>query len=262
MRCPIFRLWHHDSMDRELLSTMAHCWHPIAAPVSTSNVRQLIGRAGIGPASRVLDLGCGSGAWSLSLLTEHPDADVVGVDRSAAAIRAARSAADRSGLADSAEWVEADAAVWEGGQFDLVLCVGASHAFGGLDGTLTAIRRHLVPGGRVILGDTAWEAPPSPKALEALGGGANDPTDVSGLVSAVQTRGFYVSYGHISTLAEWDEYEWCWTGALVQWALSEVTDATERQAVLQVAEEHRKAWLTGYRGELGFVCLVLHDPAD
>ena len=46
---------------------------------------------------------------------------------------------------------------------------------------------------------------------------------------------------------------------MTQWALADATSATERQEALQVAAEHRTAWLDGYRGELGFVTVVLHD---
>jgi SAM-dependent methyltransferase len=246
-------------VNRDLISAVAHRWHPIAAPLSGSSVSQLIQRAEVGPGARTLDLGCGQGAWGVSLLAEHPEAHVVGVDRSPTALRAARSAATENGLADRLEWVEADATAWHAGRFDLVLCVGVSHVFGGVEGTLAAIRRHLVRGGRAVLGDTVWEATPSQRAQDALGASASDFPDVAGLVAAAKAHGFETSYGHISTLAEWDEYEWCWTGALTQWALAEVSDPAARQEVLRIAEEHRTAWLTGYRGELGFVCLVLHD---
>ena len=35
----------------------------------------------------------------------------------------------------------------------------------------------------------------------------------------------------------------------------------QRQEALRIAEEHRTAWLTGYRGVLGFVTVVFHDVA-
>jgi SAM-dependent methyltransferase len=247
-------------VDRDRISSVAHRWHPIAAPLSNSSVSTLIRRAGFRPGDRVLDLGCGQGAWLVCLLEQHPGVTAVGVDRSAAALATARvSSAHR--LVDRVTWVEADAAAWRGDRFDVVLCVGASHVFGGLTGTLAALRQHLVPGGRVILGDTIWDVPPSPRALEALQAGAGDFTDVAGLLATGREQGFEPSYGHISTLAEWDEYEWSWTGSLTQWALAEATTADQRREVLRIAAEHRSAWLDGYRGELGFATVVFHDVA-
>jgi SAM-dependent methyltransferase len=242
-----------------LISSVAHRWHPIAAPLSSSSVSTLIHRAGIRPGDRVLDLGCGQGAWLTCLLEQHPGVISVGVDRSAAALRTAR--ASSRGLDDRVEWVEADAAAWRRNRFEVVLCVGASHVFGGLTGTLAAMRRHLVPGGTLIVGDTIWDVPPSPRALEALEADADDFTDAAGLLAAARAQGLEPSYGHISTLAEWDEYEWSWTGSLTQWALTEAP-AAERQEALQIAAEHRSGWLDGYRGVLGFATVVFHDVAD
>lgn len=247
-------------MDRDLISSVAHRWHPLAAPLSNSSVRTLLQRSGIRPGDRVLDLGCGHGAWLVHLLEEHPGVTAVGVDRSPTALASAR-AATSDGVADRVEWVHTDATAWHGGRFDLVLCVGASHAFGGLTGTLTAVRQHLVPGGRTIVGDGIWDVPPSPRALAALEAGEDEFTDAAGLVAAAREEGFEPSYGHISTLAEWDEYEWSWTGSLTQWALAEAPTTAERQEALRAAAEHRTAWLDGYRGELGFATVVLHDVA-
>jgi len=245
-------------VDRDLISSVAHRWHPIAAPLSSSSLSTLMQRAGVRPRDRLLDLGCGQGAWLACLLDQHPDVTAVGVDRSAVALATAR--ASSPGLADRVEWVEADAAAWRGERFDVVLCVGASHVFGGLAGMLAALRRHVVPGGTVVVGDTIWDVPPSPRALEALQASADEFPDGAGLLAAAREHGLEASYGHISTLAEWDEYEWSWTGSLTQWALTEALPA-QRQEALRIAEEHRTAWLTGYRGVLGFATVVLHDVA-
>jgi SAM-dependent methyltransferase len=245
-------------VDRDLISSVAHRWHPIAAPLSSGSVRTLIQRAGVRPGDSLLDLGCGQGAWLACLLEQHPGVTAVGVDRSTVALGTARTWS--SGVADRVEWVEADAAAWRGERFDLVLCVGASHVFGGLTDMLPALRRHLVPGGTVIVGDTIWDVPPSPRALEALEATADDFPDAAGLLAAARDHGLEPSYGHISTLAEWDEYEWSWTGSLTQWALTQAP-AAQRHEALRIAADHRTAWLDGYRGELGFATVVFHDVA-
>lgn len=246
-------------MDRNLVSSVAHRWHPIAAPLSDSSVGTLIHRSGVRPGNRVLDLGCGLGAWPVRLLEDTAGTSAVGVDRSPAALAAAR--ARSAHLGDRVQWIEADAAAWVGDRFDVVLCVGASHALGGLTGTLAAVRQHLVPGGRAIVGDGIWDVPPSARALAALDAGEDDFPDVAGFVAAAREQEFEPSYGHVSTLDEWDEYEWSWTGSLTQWALAEAPTSAERQEALRVAGEHRTAWLDGYRGVLGFATVVLHDVA-
>ena len=243
-------------MDRALASAIAHRWHPVAAPVSDAVLHRLLAR--LGPVERVLDLGCGSGEWLLAALEAAPGAHGVGVDTSGPALEQARSRASARGLADRVAFEEADAAGYEGGGFDAVLCVGATHAFGGLTGALAAVREHLRPGGRVLLGEGFWDGEPAPQAMSALGTEPGELPDLTGLVEAVRAAGYEPGYGHVSSPEEWDDYEWCWTGALTEWALTEA-GPEDRRSALAMAGTHREEWLAGYRGQLGFLTLVLHD---
>lgn len=250
-------------MDRARISAIAHRWHPVAAPVSDDAVHRLVGRLAPpdapGRRRTAVDLGCGPGAWLLALLGARPVFDGVGVDTSAPALDTARDSAAMAGLVGRAAFVQADAATWSGGEpADAVLCVGAAHAFGGTAGALAAARRHLRPGGRVLFGDGFWESGPSERALAGLGAAPGELPDLPGLLAEAGRAGFEPGYGHVSTLAEWDEYEWCWTGALTEWALVEAP-AGEREEALAAARAHRTQWLEGYRGELGFLTVVLHD---
>jgi hypothetical protein len=72
----------------------------------------------------------------------------------------------------------------------------------------------------------------------------------------VVADGWTPVYGHVSTLAEWDAYEWSWTGSLAQWALDH-PDHPDHEQALQASAAHRGSWLNGYRGVLGFVVLLL-----
>jgi SAM-dependent methyltransferase len=245
-------------VDRAEASRIAHRRHPIAAPITPANARELLGWLSPPPGGQVLDLGCGEGEWLLTLLAEHPDVKAVGVDVSASALDLARISAERRGLDGRTTWIAGDAATWKDGLYDVVLCVGATHAFGGLDKTLDAVRAHLRPGGQAVVGDGFWEVAPSGAALDALDAVPGDFPDLPGLVQRAREHGFEPGYGHVSTLAEWDEYEWSWTASLTEWALREAPDEQQRQEALAIAGEHRSGWLGGYRGVLGFATLVLH----
>ncbi len=244
-------------MNRTEISEIAHRRHPLAAPVAAEQAQLLLSWLSPPPGGRAVDLGCGYGVWLLELVEQHSDLNAVGVD--VALPTANQQRAQERGLEGRLQWAEADAASWHDGLFDVVLCVGASHAFGGLAGTLAALRRHLRPGGQALLGDTFWEAPPSRTAQQVLRAGPDDFPDLTGVLDSVREYGFEPGYGHISTLQEWDEYEWAWIGSLTHWALREAPDHEERQQALDAAREHRRAWLHGYRGQLGFATLVLHD---
>jgi release factor glutamine methyltransferase len=69
---------------------------------------------------RLLDLGTGSGAILLALLTELPNAWGFGIDRSEAAVRVAQDNAARLGLTTRAAFVVGDWGDALGGSFDLV----------------------------------------------------------------------------------------------------------------------------------------------
>ena len=77
------------------------------------------GRAG--EALTILDLGTGSGAILLALLSELPRATGVGIDRSEGAVRTARGNAERHGLAGRARFAVGDWMAAIRGRFDCVV---------------------------------------------------------------------------------------------------------------------------------------------
>ena len=224
------------------------------APLSEPSVERLLERL-LPARGRLLDLGCGRGEWIRRALAARDDLTAVGVDLHPGTDPDTFA----TDVACRARLVEADASTWAGGVFDVVLAVGVSHVFGGPGGTLDAVRRHLAPGGRVLLGDGIWDVPPTPAALAALDATPQEMPDLAGLLDLVAQHGFEVAHGHVSTLEEWDEYEWSWTGSLAEWALADGRDPTDRAQALEASHAHRDAWLHGYRGVLGFATLVLVD---
>ena len=72
-------------------------------------------------ALRIVDIGVGSGALLLAILSELPNASGVGTDRSLAAIETARSNAVRLGLSSRAAFVACDYGAALSGGFDMVV---------------------------------------------------------------------------------------------------------------------------------------------
>ncbi|MBP2400986.1 SAM-dependent methyltransferase [Streptomyces syringium] len=240
-------------MKREMISRLAHADHPIAAPLDDTSVRELLDHGIPRGDERVLDLGCGGGEWLLRALAAHPRLRAEGVDISEASLTHAHEAAAELGVQDRLALHRQDAADFTSPHsFDLVLCVGSTHAFGGLLPTLAAARKHLAPGGRVLVGDGFWEREPSQEAVDMLG----EFDDLATTVARVIADGWTPVQGHVSTRQELDAYEWAWTGSLSAWALDHPDDPGSAQA-LAAATTHRSEWLRVYRDTLGFVCLVL-----
>ncbi|MGI5352314.1 SAM-dependent methyltransferase [Streptomyces sp. CA-250714] len=245
-------------MDRQMRSLLAHTDHPIAAPLDDSSVDRLLSRAVIRGDERVLDLGCGEGAWLLRVLRRHPGVTAEGVDVSAGALERARQRSQEAGLAERLTLHRTEAAAFPAQRrFDVVLSVGAAHAFGGLLPTLDAARGQLAPGGTVLVGDAYWEREPSPWARETLG----EYEDLAGTVEKVIADGWTPVYAHLSTRHELDDYEWNWTGSLARWALDNREHPDSAEA-LRAAALHRDEWLRGYRESFGFVCLALRRTTE
>ena len=83
-------------------------------------VEAALERLPAGRPSRILDLGVGSGAILLALLTERPEAFGVGADRSAGALALTRENAAQLGLADRVALMQGDWAAAIEARFDLV----------------------------------------------------------------------------------------------------------------------------------------------
>jgi release factor glutamine methyltransferase len=126
---------------------------------------------------RILDIGTGSGALLLALLSELPNALGTGTDISAAALRVARANAERHGFGERCSFIACDIAAGLQGPFDLIVsnppyvahgdiatlapevrdydpAVALDGGSDGLDGyrAITAdAGRLLAPGGRLIV---------------------------------------------------------------------------------------------------------------
>ncbi|MFI0259155.1 SAM-dependent methyltransferase [Streptomyces sp. NPDC017056] len=244
-------------MDRQRISRIAHARHPVASPLDDDSVRLLLEHGVPRGDERVLDLGCGGGEWLLRALARYPRLRAEGVDVSELALADARAAAVERGVAGRLVLHHGDAAEFAAPHaFDLVVSVGAAHAFGGLLPTLAAARRHLAPGGRVLVGDGFWERTPSAEAVEMLG----DFADLATTLERVTADGWTPVHGHVSTRRELDAYEWSWTGSLASWALDRPA-GPDRDQALAAAGTHRTEWLRCYRDSWGFVSLVLRRTA-
>ncbi|QPP09004.1 class I SAM-dependent methyltransferase [Streptomyces bathyalis] len=244
-------------MDRQVISSLAHRDHPIAAPLHDTSVDRLLVRALPRGDERMLDLGCGEAAWLVRALRARPQARGEGVDVSPTALARAHETAGAAGLDGRLTLHEQDAARFTSPHaFDLVSVVGSTHAFGGLMPALAAAGELLAEGGRVLIGEGFWEREPSPAALAGLDASPGDFDDLATTVDRVTAAGWTPVHAHVSTPGEWDDYEWAWTGSLSAWALDHPGHPDSAHA-LEAAAEHREGWLRGYRGTLGFVTLLL-----
>lgn len=91
---------------------------------------------------RILDIGIGSGALLLALLSELPHASGTGTDVSEGALRVARANAERHGLAARCRFVNGDIAAGVQGPFDLIVSNPPYIARNDISGLEPEVRDH------------------------------------------------------------------------------------------------------------------------
>lgn len=148
----------------------------------------------------ILDLGTGTGAILLALLSERPQATGVGVDLAEGAVRTARQNAQRLNLAARARFIAGDWAEAIAGRFDLVVANPPYIETGTIGGLGLEVRDHdphvALDGGadgleayRAIVGDLDRLVAPEGAAFLEIGAGQSDPVQAIG-----QTHGWCVAF--------------------------------------------------------------------
>lgn len=127
-------------------------------PVSDAKLRRLAEYVRLKAGQRVLDIGAGRCGPTLMYAREH-GCSVTAVEPYAAFLDDGRELVKDAGLTDRFSFVESTAADFSiaPGSYDVALCLGASFAYGGLDGTLDALVPAVVTGGHVAIGESFVE---------------------------------------------------------------------------------------------------------
>lgn len=104
------------------------------------------------PPARILDVGCGTGDLSILSATHYRDANVVGVDATAAMIAKAHGRAVPKSARRRLAWSVATALrlPFPSGEFDLVLSAFLVRNLADLRGAMAEFRRVLAPGGTLL----------------------------------------------------------------------------------------------------------------
>jgi SAM-dependent methyltransferase len=228
------------------------------APLSSSRADALVASLSRQSPLMVLDVGCGWGEMLLRILSACDESTGVGVDRDAALLDRGRANALDRGISTRVSFVE-DVVPVEGVSGDVVICVGADHAYGTQRDALRVLRGLVNPGGRLLFGSGFWERIPSNVEAEAVGLTPDSLSDLAGLVDMALAEGFRPLFIQTANRDEWESFESGYLADTEEWLLDHGGDPTA-DALRAKSDSHRTEWLTGYRDVLGFAYLTLGPP--
>lgn len=177
------------------------------APGSGEDTLRALAMTGVRGRIRILDIGCGPGTASLTLLRALPEAEVTAVDLHAPFLAAAEARAAAVGFASRFRTVEADMAAlpFADASFDLLWCEGAAYNMG-VPRALAEWRRLLAPEGRLAFTDAVWLTPrPHPRAT-AFWREYPAMTDIPGVRAWIEAAGWHVLGDFLLPKAAWDAY--------------------------------------------------------
>ena len=139
---------------------------------------------------------------------------------------------------------------------DVVICIGADHAFGTQLDALEALWGLVNPGGRVLFGSGFWERTPSASEAASVGMTPKSLSDLGSLVDMAVALGFRPLFTQTANRDEWESFESGYLADYETW-LVDHNHRPEAETIRVKADTHRTEWLTGYRDVLGFAYLTL-----
>lgn len=141
---------NRDDPVREEYDGLAGRYDRIWARYIRASTRETLKRTDPGAAGRVLDMGCGTGAFLEALTSDHDDIHVAGVDLSEEMLARARV---KLGPAPDLRIGNVENLPFEDAMFNMVTSISMFHYLRDPDTALSEARRVLRPGGRIIITD-------------------------------------------------------------------------------------------------------------
>jgi SAM-dependent methyltransferase len=236
------------------------------SPLSSDKADRLVRLLGVSADTRVLDAGCGTGELLIRVL-EAGAASGLGVDINTESLAAARSAADGRLGQGACEFRELNlqAELPGEGEFDVAICMGATHAFASGEAAfpraLETLSGLLRTGGQLLVGEGYWKQPPASDYLRFLGDPAGIYRDHAGNVALAEQSGLVPLYAAVSSDDEWDDFEWSHRRAVEQLSIARPGDPAVAEKLVR-SREWRDAYLRWGRVTMGFgFYLFLKPPA-
>lgn len=242
-------------MDRNQFSAIAHRNHDFYHPIPETKLNQVLGHIPLQPDDTVIDIGAGT-CELLIRLAESRGIRGTAIESYEGAIETARRKARGRIPADRLEWTLADAKVameaYEQPGFSLGICIGSTHALGGLVPTLKALQKCVKQDGYILIGEGYWKQRPSREYLEALGGAEeSELKSHDENVRTAEELGLITMWSSVASEDDWDQYEWLYSMSVETYCHENPQDP-DCGAYLQKIRAWRQTYLRWGRDTLGF----------
>lgn len=248
-------------MDRNKFSAIAHRNHLFSNPINEGKLMRALQLLSLDPSDKVLDVGAGKGELLIRVAEQfHTQATAIELYEGAIE-EAKKKAAGRlqdgqiSFLnQDAKEAVDAISP----GEYGLAICIGSTHALGGLEETLRTLKKCVKKGGYLLIGEGYWKKQPSPDYLQALGATEDELSTHENNVKVGEDLGLIPLWAIVSSDDDWDEYEWLYSMSIENYC-SEHPDDPDCIAMLARIRTWRRTYLKWGRDTLGFALYLFRN---
>jgi ubiquinone/menaquinone biosynthesis C-methylase UbiE len=242
-------------MDRNKFSSIAHRNHAFSNPITEAKLMKMIQMISPKPSDKIIDIGAGK-CELLIRLVENYQVTATAIELYEGSINEAKQLASGRIPDHSIDFVvnDANTAVnrYETGSYDAGICIGSTHALGGLASTLEEMKRLVKTNGYILIGEGYWKQRPSKEFLDALGGAEeSELRRHAENVFAAEELGLIPLWSYTANDDEWDEYEWLYSSSIENYCLENPSDP-DKDAMLERIRKWRRTYLTWGRDTLGF----------
>jgi ubiquinone/menaquinone biosynthesis C-methylase UbiE len=242
-------------LDRNRFSAIAHRNHAFSNPINEAKIMKMIDMVLLKSEDKVIDIGAGK-CELLIRLVEKYNISGTAIELYGGAIEEAKKNAGGRIPEGSIEFIIDDANVaiekFEHDEFDLGICIGSTHALGGLDTTLKKMRRLVNKSGYILIGEGYWKQRPSHDYLQALGGAKEaDLKYHDENVRVAEELGLVPLWSYVANEDDWDEYEWLYSSSIENYCHENPNDP-DCIVMLERIRAWRRTYLQWGRDTLGF----------